>query len=139
MTINQIIEPYLIALLQAVLVALGGVIITALVKGKKRIEDWLEAHTTAAQREILAKLAEDAYAFGEQTNKDYKGSVKLGKAVMYVRDRIPDKYQTPTQDIIAAVQKAWIQLDPKSRLGIQLPETNKEPVIVADDTPSTEP
>lgn len=73
---------------------------------------WFDARTTAAQREQLHRLAAEAYARAEKIGTD-----KLNVAIEYVTRHMQNKSIPITnEEIKAAVDKAWFQLDKKNKV-----------------------
>lgn len=114
-TILEIAQPYLTAVATA-LIGLLATLLLALITGlRHKLELWLEARTSAAQREVLHKLAAEAYAY---TEKLYDGNSedKLNAAIQYVVTRMNlSRFGLTSRDVRAAIQKAWAELDAKNR------------------------
>lgn len=105
----QAIHPYILALLQAVLLALGGVVITAVLKGKGYVVNWLQAHATAKQRDTLHRLGEEAFAFAKTVYVNSDGPSKLAAAMAYFSSRLKEQGINVTPDEMRAViEKAYL-------------------------------
>jgi hypothetical protein len=105
----QAIQPYILALLQAVLVALGGVVITAIVKEKSKFINWLQAHSTAKQRDTLHRLGEEAFAYAKTVYVNSDGPSKLAAAMAYFSSRLKEQGINVTPDEMRAViEKAYL-------------------------------
>lgn len=114
-TILEISQPYVETILRAVLALVAAVILSIIYKLRAKVEAWLEAKTSVDQRDLLHKLAAEAYAYVERQYTN-GGADKLDYAVQYVLDRLDlDKAGITSKDVMAAVQKAWTELDKKNR------------------------
>jgi hypothetical protein len=111
----QAAQPYILALLQAVLVALGGIIVTAIVKEKSKFINWLNAHTTAKQRDTLHRLGEEAFAYAKTVYVSSDGPNKLAAAVAYFSSRLKEQGINVTGDEIrATIEKAYLDFKTKT-------------------------
>lgn len=115
-TILEIAQPYLETIATAIIGLLAMLILAAIARLRSMVEAWLVARTSAAQRELLHKLAAEAYAWVESQYGAGAGEQKLTEAVRYVLERLRlDKIGLSVEDVTAAVQKAWAELDSKNR------------------------
>lgn len=115
-TVLEIAQPYLYAIATALISLLAAVVLAFIARLRTQVEAWLVARTSAAQRELLHKLAAEAYAYVERQYGGEAGQVKLDAAVQYVLQRLHmDKIGLTSKDVTAAVQKAWTELDAKNR------------------------
>lgn len=116
MNILELAQPYIVTILQAILALLAAVVVGVIYQLRSKVETWLEARTSAAQREELHKLAAEGYATFEKQMKDKGGEEKLEAAVSYVLQRWKvDAVGIDYDAVKAAVQKAWVELDAKNR------------------------
>lgn len=116
MNILEIAQPYLTAIVTAIIGLLASVLLAGIGGLRIKVEAWLEARTTAAQREVLHKLAAEAYAYVEQQYREKDGDTKLKEATAYVLQRWKlDMLGIDYDGIQAAIQKAWQELDTKNR------------------------
>lgn len=110
-------QPYIGTIAEALVGILALLVIGALYKLKAKVESWLEANTSAKQRDLLHKVAQEAYSFVEREFTQAGGQAKLDAAVDRVIQRLNlDKMGLDAEDVRAAVQKAWIELDKKNRI-----------------------
>lgn len=115
-TIFDIAQPYLETIAKGIIGLLAMLILAFIARLHAKLEVWLCARTSAAQRELLHKLAGEAYAWVEHQYATEDGDHKLNEAVRYVLDRLRlDKIGLSAEDVTAAVQKAWQELDVKNR------------------------
>jgi arginine repressor len=85
-------------------------IIAAMVELRKRILKWIETRTTKEQRELLHKLAEEAFSYTETVFRDLKGKDKLDAAINYVSRAVKKKgIPLESYEIQAAIEKAVLQ------------------------------
>lgn len=116
MNLLEIAQPYLETIVTAIIGLLAMLILAFIARLRTQVEAWLTARTSSAQREILHKLAAEAYAWAESQYGAGAGHQKLAEAVRYVLERLRlDKIGLSAEDVTAAVQKAWAELDAKNR------------------------
>jgi LL-H family phage holin len=116
MNLLEIAQPYLYAIATALISLLAAVVLAFIARLRTQVEAWLVARTSAAQRELLHKLAAEAYAYAERQYGGQEGQVKLDAAVQYVLQRLHmDEIGMTSKDVTAAIQKAWAELDGKNR------------------------
>ena len=74
-----------------------------------KAEAWLNAHTTAKQREMIADLSHEAFAYAETVYRSKTGADKLNEALKYFNSNM-SKYglQLSPEAIRAAVERAWL-------------------------------
>lgn len=109
-------QPYLTAIATAGLGLLATLLLAFIASLRTKLEAWVVARTSSAQRDLLHKLASEAYAWAEQQYGQGNGQAKLSEAVRYVLERLRlDKIGISAEDATAAVQKAWAELDAKNR------------------------
>ncbi|MFC3802790.1 phage holin [Cohnella sp. GCM10012308] len=106
---------FLTALADHLLELIFAVLVGYAVSLRKRFSAWLNARTTAAQRETLHKLATEAAALAESMMGGGAGALKLDTAITYVSDRAATLgIKVSEQSIRAAIEKAV--LDYKSQI-----------------------
>ncbi|OPX92707.1 MAG: hypothetical protein A4E53_00361 [Pelotomaculum sp. PtaB.Bin104] len=119
-TINQLI-PDLFAILACLLVFYVRKLLKTWLP---KIEAWIEAHTTATQRETIRKLGLEAFAYAETVYREKKGSDKLQEALAYFNQHM-SKYglSNLNADVIrAAVEAAWLEDKRKEFAPVELAE-----------------
>lgn len=118
MNLLGIAQPYLETIATAFIGLLAMLILAAIARLRTQVEAWLTARTSSARRDLLHKLAAEAYAWVESQYGAGTGQQKLTEAVRYVLERLRlDKIGLSAEDVTAAVQKAWAELDAKNRRG----------------------
>ncbi|MEK5260217.1 hypothetical protein MKY75_13495 [Paenibacillus sp. FSL L8-0663] len=70
---------------------LTAFVLGGLNKLKTKVNVWLEARTTAAQREVIHKVAGEAFAFAQTTFKDAGGVHKMHEALQYASLRLTEQ------------------------------------------------
>lgn len=109
-------QPYITAIATALIGLLATILLAAIARLRVKVEAWLIARTSAAERDLLHKLAAEAYAYAEQQLAS-GGMDKMEAATQYVLDRLKFDGAFSTEDVFAAIQKAWAELDTKNRGG----------------------
>lgn len=116
MDLLEIAQPYLYAIATALISLLAAVVLAFIARLRTQVEAWLTARTSAAQRELLHKLAGEAYAWMEKQYGPDAGQQKLTDAVYYVLERLhAENIGLSVEDVKAAVQKAWQDMDAKNK------------------------
>lgn len=101
----EILQPYIEQIVQALIGLLVVFVIGIVTLLRTKVNAWLVARTTAAQRDALNRLAQEGMALAEATYKSMDGPAKLNKAIAYVSARIA--WSNIDEDQIrAAVEKA---------------------------------
>lgn len=103
----EIIQPYIDTILQALMGLLVSLLIAALVSLRQKVNKWLESKTTDAQRDMLHKLAVEAFAYAETIVTNADGKFKLESAIIYLTNRLSEKgIQVNASEIRATIEKA---------------------------------
>lgn len=101
------IQPYIVTVVQALLGLLVAAVLGWVAVMRGRLDEWLKARTTAAQRETFHKLAGEAAALVEVTYKDEGGPAKLSAAYDYVSKGLGTiGIEMAGNEIRAAIEKA---------------------------------
>lgn len=114
-SVIQAAQPYITALATALIGLLATFLLAAIAHLKTKLSAWLTTRASADQRELLHKLAAEAYAFAEQQYAGLYGDEKMAAALQYVLARLKLDGAITAEDITAAIQKAWAELDAKNR------------------------
>jgi len=114
----QYVQPYIDEIVQALVGLLVVLVMGVIAELRARLKRWIDARTTAAQRETLHKLAAEAAAFAESMYSTGGGREKLQQASQYVSERaaalgIPVKGET----ILAAIEAAVLEYNAKVKAG----------------------
>lgn len=110
----ELLQPYIDGIVQGLIALLVTFILTVLAMLRGHMKTWLNARTTANQREILHRLAEEAAALAEVTYKDAGGPAKLDAAFEYVIDRANEAgIPLNKLSVRAAIEKAVLDYNAK--------------------------
>ncbi|MEC0235248.1 phage holin, LLH family [Paenibacillus kribbensis] len=102
------------------------------VKGKANA--WLEARTTAAQREVIHKIAGEGFAFAQTAFKQAGGERKLQEALQYASLRLTEQgIVVSATELQAAIEKAYLDYE-----AIQTPITPQTGVVTVEPKISIE-
>ncbi|MEK4456819.1 hypothetical protein [Paenibacillus sp. FSL R10-2748] len=82
-TIIETVQPYVSTIVTAAAGVLTAFVLGGLNKLKTKVNVWLEARTTAAQREVIHKIAGEGFAFAQTAFKEAGGERKLQEALQY--------------------------------------------------------
>ncbi|MNW50403.1 hypothetical protein D3C74_278560 [compost metagenome] len=115
-TIIETVQPYV----STIVTAIVGVLVTFALAGintlKNKANNWLDARTTAAQREVIHKVAGEAFALAQTTFKDAGGVRKMQEALQYASLRLTEQgiVVSPTE-LQAAIEKAYLEYKAKTK------------------------
>jgi hypothetical protein len=101
-----------------ILVQLAVVVALVLLrKFKDQIQSYYLSHNTTQQRQLLAQLGQEAFAYAETVYRDMDGPAKLNEATKYLLDKSQSLGlgEVPMTDVRAVIESAWLQN--KSLLG----------------------
>ncbi|MGG4504204.1 phage holin, LLH family [Paenibacillus polymyxa] len=106
--------------ISTIVTAIVGVLVTFALAGintlKNKANNWLDARTTAAQREVIHKVAGEAFALAQTTFKDAGGVRKMQEALQYASLRLTEQgiVVSPTE-LQAAIEKAYLEYKAKTK------------------------
>lgn len=98
-----IIQPYLDTVVQALLGLVTAVVIAALIEIRKKVLEWIDKKATNEQRDLIYKLAKEAFSFAETVYHQMDGRQKLDGAIAYLSKRLNDANINLTEEEIRAV------------------------------------
>lgn len=114
-TIVQSAQPYLNAIVTAIVGVLATMIIAGLKTLQNKANEWLDARTTAAQRETIHKVAGEAFALAQTAFKDLGGDAKLQEALSYALKQLGSRgISVSAQEVQAAIEKAYLDYKAKT-------------------------
>lgn len=120
MIINDVMDqaqPYISSIVVAIIGLLATIVIGAVNKLKKKASDYFDANLSVKQRELLHKVASEAFAYAETLYGQYDGEQKMEHAYSYVSDKLGDAGMSVTpQEIRAAIEKSWIDNATKKKV-----------------------
>jgi hypothetical protein len=115
-TIIENVQPYVSTIVTAGAGVLTAIILAGLNTVKVKVNTWLEARTTAAQREVIHKIAGEGFAFAQTAFKQAGGERKLQEALQYATLRLAEQGITITAvELQAAIEKAYLEYKAKTR------------------------
>ncbi|MGG4504199.1 phage holin, LLH family [Paenibacillus polymyxa] len=115
-TIIETVQPYVSTVATAVVGVLTTIILAGLNTVKVKVNTWLEARTTAAQREVIHKVAGEAFALAQTAFKEAGGERKLQEALQYATLRLAEQGITVSVvELQAAIEKAYLEYKAKTK------------------------
>ncbi|MMZ58265.1 hypothetical protein D1872_202360 [compost metagenome] len=115
-TIIETVQPYVNTIVTAAAGVLTAFVLGGLNKLKTKVNVWLEARTTAAQREVIHKVAGEAFAFAQTTFKDAGGVHKMQEALQYASLRLTEQgIVVSSTELQAAIEKAYLEYKAKTK------------------------
>ncbi|WP_226000878.1 phage holin, LLH family [Paenibacillus sp. BJ-4] len=106
--------------INTIVTAIVGVLVTFALAGintlKNKANAWLDARTTAAQREVIHKVAGEAFALAQTTFKDVGGVRKMQEALQYASLRLTEQgIVVSSTELQAAIEKAYLEYKAKTK------------------------
>ncbi|WP_311077955.1 phage holin, LLH family [Paenibacillus polymyxa] len=115
-TIIETVQPYVNTIVTAAAGVLTAFVLGGLNKLKTKVNVWLEARTTAAQREVIHKIAGEGFAFAQTAFKQAGGERKLQEALQYATLRLAEQGITVSVvELQAAIEKAYLEYKAKTK------------------------
>ncbi|MDQ0496380.1 phage holin, LLH family [Paenibacillus brasilensis] len=115
-TIIETVQPYVSTIVTAAAGVLTAFALGGLNALKTKVNTWLEARTTAAQREVIHKIAGEGFAFAQTAFKQAGGERKLQEALQYATLRLAEQGITVSVvELQAAIEKAYLEYKAKTK------------------------
>ncbi|NJJ41556.1 phage holin, LLH family [Paenibacillus apii] len=103
-------QPYVTTIVTAVVGALAAALIAAVGVIKVKVTNYLDAKLSAAQKEVLHKVAGEAYAYAQTVYKSAEGRAKLEQALGYASDQLAKRgIVVAPEEIRAAIEAAYLK------------------------------
>lgn len=110
------IQPYVSTVVTAAIGVLTTIVLAGLNNVKVKVNTWLEARTTAAQREVIHKIAGEGFAFAQTAFKEAGGERKLQEALQYATLRLAEQGITVSAvELQAVIEKAYLEYKSKTK------------------------
>lgn len=104
---NEMFQPVVETVVNSLIGVLVLMVLAGYAKIKKKLDAWIEARTTAEQRQKLHLYAKEGMALAESAFKGLGGEKKLQEAEQYVLKHLKDIGLTlSSEEIRAAIEKA---------------------------------
>ncbi|WP_226003158.1 phage holin, LLH family [Paenibacillus sp. BJ-4] len=115
-TIIETVQPYVSTIATAVVGVLTTIILAGLNTVKVKVNGWLDARTTAAQREVIHKIAGEGFAFAQTAFKQAGGERKLQEALQYASLTLSSQGIVVSQvELRSAIEKAYLEYKAKTK------------------------
>ncbi|SPY16082.1 Uncharacterised protein [Paenibacillus polymyxa] len=135
-TIVENVQPYVNTIVTAAAGVLTAFVLGGLNKLKTKVNVWLEARTTAAQREVIHKVAGEAFALAQTAFKEAGGERKLQEALQYASLTLSNQGIVVSQvELKSAIEKAYLEYKAKTKA---VPATEAQPNEEAAQTAAKE-
>ncbi|URJ42215.1 phage holin, LLH family [Paenibacillus polymyxa] len=110
--------------INTIVTAILGVLVTFALAGintlKNKANNWLDARTTDAQREVIHKVAGEAFALAQTAFKEAGGERKLQEALQYASLTLSSQGIVVSQvELKSAIEKAYLEHKTKTKNVIQ--------------------
>jgi len=112
------IQPQVSGIVLTIVGILATVVLSLLALLKVRVSLWIDTKTSAAQRELLHKIANEAFAYAEATLNSGDGRLKLNQAFLYASEKLGKLgIQVSSEEINAAIEKACLDYNASKNNG----------------------
>lgn len=103
-------QPYVTTIVTAVVGALAAVLLAAVGVIRAKTVTYLDSKLDATQRELLHKVAGEAYAYAQTVYKSEESQVKLAQALEYATQQLGRRGINVTPaEIRAAIEAAYLK------------------------------
>lgn len=103
-------QPYVTTIVTAVVGALAAVLLAAVGVIKSKAVTYLDSKLDVTQRELLHKIAAEAFAYAETVYKSEENQVKLAQALEYATQQLGRKgIKVTPAEIRAAIEAAYLK------------------------------
>ncbi|MFF2910025.1 phage holin, LLH family [Paenibacillus sp. NPDC057934] len=110
------VQPYVTNIVLAVVGVLATVILRTVALLQQKANSWFDARLSVSQRELLHKVAAEAFAYAETVYKDKQNQVKLAQALEYATQQLGCRgIKIKPIEIRAAIEKAWYEYEGKDK------------------------
>ncbi|KYG95672.1 phage holin, LLH family [Paenibacillus polymyxa] len=115
-TIIETVQPYVNTIATAAAGVLTAFILGGLNKLKTKVNVWLDARTTDAQREVIHKVSGEAFALAQTAFKEAGGERKLQEALQYASRTLTSQGIAVSQvELKSAIEKAYLEYKAKTK------------------------
>lgn len=104
------VQPYVSTIVLAIVGFLATLILGVINILKAKAGAYIDAKLTATQREMLHRIAGEAYAYAETVLRGAGGEAKLSEALQYASNQLKKRgINVSAEEIQAAIEKAWLE------------------------------
>lgn len=104
------VQPQVSAIIIYIVGIMATVVLALLAMLKTRVSLWIDTKTSAAQRELLHKIANEAFAHAETMFSDQAGAKKLNEALIYASDKLGKiGIKVTMEELKAAIHEACLK------------------------------
>ncbi|MNW41035.1 hypothetical protein D3C74_181610 [compost metagenome] len=115
-TIIETVQPYVTTIATAAIGVLTTFVLAVLNTVKVKVNTWLEARTTVAQREVIHKIAGEGFAIAQTAFKQAGGERKLQEALQYASLTLSSLGIVVSQaELRSAIEKAYLEYKAKTK------------------------
>lgn len=104
------VQPYIVSIVVAIIGVLTTMLLGFISNLKTRVNVWIDTKTSASQREILHKVASEAFSHAEAYFKAESSQAKMNQALDYASKKLANLgVKMTTDEIKAAIEKACLE------------------------------
>lgn len=116
MNIIEYIQPYLEDIIKNVVGILALIVLSSFALLRTKIKVWIDTKTSANQRELLHKIANEAFAYAETVYNSEPSRNKLSQAFIYASNRLGKLgIKVTEEEINAAIEKAVLEYNAQKK------------------------
>ncbi len=104
------IQPSVTTIVITVVGILTTIVLSLLTTLKTRVNLWIDTKISASQRELVHKIANEAFAHAETMFKDKGGEKKMNEALIYASDKLGKVgIKVTVEELKAAIHEACLK------------------------------
>lgn len=116
---NQImdqIQPYVVSIVVAIVGLAATLVLGFIAQLKTKVNNWIDTKTSESQRELIHKIANEAFAYAETAFKSESGRNKLNQAFVYASEKLGTLgIKVTSEEINAAIEKAVLEYNAQKK------------------------
>lgn len=114
--IMEHIQPYVGEIVSALISILALVVLSFLALLRTRVNLWIDTKISASQRDLIHKIANEAFSYAESTLNTESGRKKLNQAFIYTSEKLGKLgIKVTDEEINAAIEKAVLEYNSKKK------------------------
>lgn len=112
----EAVQPHVQTIIISLIGIIATVVLSLLAVLQKRVNLWIASKTSVSDRELIHRVASEAFALAEKAFKETNGQAKLNYAFSYTSEHLAKAGIKVTADEIkAAIEKAVLDYNAKTK------------------------
>ncbi|BCJ88010.1 phage holin [Effusibacillus dendaii] len=103
--VMNLVQQAVAILLQILLIG----VLAGLVWIRSELKNYIVQHTTAKERDLIARIGQEAFTYAETVFAQSDGPAKLNEAIKYMLDALARQGKSiPMKEVRSAIESAWM-------------------------------